>query len=563
MSGTFQTLAPILKLFLREHSRPLLLGALLSAITILAGIGLLGLSGWFITATAFAGLTATMAITFDVFSPSAGIRLLAIGRTAARYGERIVTHEATLRVLASLRERLFRGWARPGAAALLRRRPAKLLFRLTTDIDALDALYLRVLIPAGVAILSALAVGLMLGFLHPLFGSLAAVWLIATGLGIPAMAGRLAVKPSRRRAHAMEALRARTIDLVAGQTDLLMAGRLGAQRAAMREADRRMAQADDALNRIESGTVGAFGLASTLFLTASLLTVTALSKAGAISTPVAVFALLTALAATEPFAALKRGALELGRVLLAARRVAPALAANDPQQAIPAPPEGFAVVLTNVTARHVGAASPALSDLTLSLREGERLALVGTSGAGKSTLLSLLAAELAPEHGTLLCLKATTLTQRTELFQDTLRDNLRLADPAASDETLQEALDAAGLGSTVDALPHRLDTRLGESGIGLSGGQSRRLALARLFLREAPLWLLDEPTDGLDAITAEDVLTRLDDQARRATLVIATHIRREASLADRVAVLQHGRLVATAARGTVEFDTVLAGLRPD
>jgi len=559
-----RTLSPILRLFLKEHGKALTFGALLAAATVLAGIGLLGLSGWFITATAFAGLAAVTAITFDVFAPSAGIRLLAIGRTAARYGERLVTHDATLSVLASLRERLFRGWARPGAAALLRRRPAKLLFRLTADIDALDALYLRVLIPAGVAILSAIAVGLMLGLLDPLFGLVAALWLIATGLAIPVIAGRLALKPSRRRAHAIEALRSRTIDLVAGQTDLLMAGRLAGQRAAVSEADRRLADADDALNRIDSATAAAFGLSSTLILTASLLAVAALSEAGAIGTPAAVFALLTALAATEPFAALRRGALELGRTLIAARRIAPSLAAYDGRQAErPAPPHGMALALTTVTARHAGAARPALSGVTLSVRTGERLAIVGTSGAGKSTLLALIAGELPPESGSCASLTATTLTQRTELFQDTLRGNLTLAAPAATDGALHDALDAAGLRSTVAALPHGLDTRLGEGGAGLSGGQSRRLALARLFLRDTPVWLLDEPTDGLDAATARDVLSRLDAEAHGVTLVIATHIRREAMLADRIAVMDHGRIVAAAMRGTVEFDGILARLRPD
>jgi ATP-binding cassette subfamily C protein CydC len=403
----------------------------------------------------------------------------------------------------------------------------------------------------------------MLGFLHPLFGAVVAGWLIVSGLAIPCVAGRLALKPARRRAHGIEALRARTIDLVAGQTDLLMVGRLGAQRAAIVEADCRLVQADDALNRIDGAATAAFGFAATILLTGSLLAVTALSEAGTISTPVAVLGLLTALAATEPFAALRRGALELGRTLLAARRVTPSLAADEATAQIPSPPEGVDVALTHVFARHPSAARPALCDVTLSIVAGERLALVGASGTGKSTLLSLIAGELAPESGTLLCSKATTLTQRTELFQDTLRDNLRLAASQADDEALRNALAAAGLGPTVEALPNGLDTELGEGGLGLSGGQSRRLALARVFLRDTPLWLVDEPTDGLDAETAFDVLRRLDARARGVTLVIATHIRREANLADRIVVLDRGRVVATVRRGTAEFDDALARLRPD
>jgi ATP-binding cassette subfamily C protein CydC len=563
MSQMIRSLRPILRLFMRQHGGSLLLGALMSFVTVTAGIALLGLSGWFITATSLAGLSAGGAIAFDVFAPSAGIRLLAIGRTAARYGERLITHEATLRVLASLRERLFRGWAMPGAAALLLHRPAKLLFRLTADIDALDSLYLRILVPAGVAVLSALGVGVAFGLMEPLFGLAVGLFLTAVGLGIPLLAGRKALAPARRRAHAIEALRSRVIDLVAGQTDLAMTGRLQAQRIAIGNADYRLMDADDQLNRIESASAFGFSLASTVLLTGTLLAVAALSEAGQITAPVAALGLLVALAAIEPFAALRRGALELGRTALAAARIGPRLA---PEEAIPpvaAPTDGSAFRLDRITVQHPYAHHPALRNITLSLAAGERLALIGASGAGKSTLLALIAGEMAPDGGLLEIKRATLLTQRTELFQDTLRDNLRLADPAATDSKLRDALAAAGLLADVNALPKGLDTRLGEGGLGLSGGQSRRLALARLLLRDTPLWLLDEPTESLDGETARDVMDRLVQRSQGRSLVIATHIRREAAIADRIAILDRGRIIATARRGEPEFDIALDGLRPD
>ncbi|MDL2400394.1 thiol reductant ABC exporter subunit CydC [Rhizobium mayense] len=563
MKRSLSTLLPVVRLFHAERGRGLCLGAALSALAVLAGAGLLGLSGWFITATALAGVSATSAIVFDVFAPSAGIRLLAIGRTAARYGERLVTHDVTLRVLAALRERLFRGWAASGSAADMMRRPAKLLFRLTADIDALDSLYLRVLLPAGVALLSALAIGVALGLMQPIFGILVGLWLVTIGLGIPLIAGRMAMKPGRRRAHAMEALRARVIDLVAGQTDLAMAGRLRAQRVAIDDTDRRLAEADHELNRIENIVNTSFSLASTLLLTATLLTVAALAKHGAIGAPAAAFGLLIAFAATEPFAALRRGALELGRTLLAARRIAPRLATEDVASEIMQPPEAYAFQLQAVSATYEKAWHPAIKSLSLSLAAGERLALVGASGAGKSTLLALLAGEIAPASGTITRLRATTLTQRTELFDDTIRDNLLLADPLASDERLRQALEAAGLLDDIQTLPKKLSARLGEGGAGLSGGQSRRLALARLFLRDTPLWLLDEPTEGLDAETARAVLGEIATNAAGRSLVIATHIRREAAIADRIAMLEHGRITAMARRGEQEFDAILDRLRPD
>lgn len=189
--------------------------------------------------------------------------------------------------------------------------------------------------------------------------------------------------------------------------------------------------------------------------------------------------------------------------------------------------------------------------------------MIGPSGAGKSTLLAILAGELAIERGVVETVPATRLTQRTELFQDSLRDNLRLAAPDADDEMLYAALADAGLLPDVQALPKGLSTRLGEGGSGLSGGQLRRLALARLLLRDTPLWLLDEPTEGLDRETGRDVMHRIADRSRGRSLMIATHIRREAEIADRIVALDDGRIVAMAVAGTPEFEMLLDRLRPD
>jgi ATP-binding cassette subfamily C protein CydC len=563
MSASLSHLKPVIRLFFSSQRRGLLIGAALSATTVAAGIALLGLSGWFITATAIAGISTATVATFDVFAPSAGIRLLALGRTAARYGERLTTHDATLGVLAILRERLFRGWAQAGAATDLMRRPARLLFRLTGDIDALDSLYLRVLVPAGVAVAAAIGTSIALGLMHPLFGLLAGLWLLAAGLGIPLMAGRRAARHARRRTHGIEALRARTIDLVAGQTDLLMAGRLGAQGEAIAAADRYAAAADDRLNRIESGVTIGFGLASTALLTGSLLAVAALSTSGAITPPVAALGVLIAFAAVEPFGALRRGAMELGRTLLAASRIAPRLSVVEATYRNTRPNPGSAAQFAGVCARYDASDKLAAAEITLDLATGERLALIGDSGAGKSTLLALLAAEMIPVEGRVSTLPATLLTQRTELFQDTLRGNLHLAKPDATDDELRTALGAAGLACDVETLPLGLDTPLGEGGMGVSGGQARRLALARLFLRDTPLWLLDEPTEGLDRAVARDVMTRLAEKAEGRSLVIATHIRREAAIADVIAILAGGRIEEVSRRGEAAFEKALNRLRPD
>ncbi|QOF80879.1 thiol reductant ABC exporter subunit CydC [Variovorax sp. 38R] len=563
-SPRWRDLRLVLRPFLATQPRALLLGCLLAAVTVLAGMALLGLSGWFITATALAGLHAATAFTFDVFMPSAGIRLLALGRTGSRYGERLVTHDATFAVLAELRVRLFRGWARPEAARDLLMRPARLLFRLTSDIDALESLYLRLFVPAAAALGAALLAGIVLGFMHVGMGVAIALWLCAIGWGLACLIARRARQPARQRAHAVEALRARAVDLVAGQADLAMAGRLDAQRAALMNADTHLAQADLALNKLEAAAGFAYGSAGTLTLVGVLLAVGALVSEGVIGAPGAALALLIALTATEPFAALRRGALDAGRTWLAVRRLAPRLDPAVEEGARPCRTEQTAAVqVDQLTVIHPGSLVEVLSGVSLHLNAGERVALIGASGAGKSTLLCVIAGDLTPRAGHVQAQLACLLTQRTELFQDSLRDNLRLADPQASDERLWTVLHAAGLDADVRALTTGLDTRLGEGGLGLSGGQSRRLALARLLLRPVPLWLLDEPTEALDAATAHDVLQRLAQQVGPRTLLIATHLRREAALADRLVCMAQGRIVADLRRGTDAFEVALRGLRPD
>ena len=554
-------LNPVLRQLLLAQPGKLIGGALLAALTAVAGMALLGLSGWFITATSIAGLHASTAILFDVFGPSAGIRLLAIGRTGSRYAERLVTHDATFAALAAIRVQLFRGWTRPEAASRLLRQPAKLLFRLTADIDALESLYLRLLVPAFTALCVALLAGVALGVMQWQLGLGLAAWLLVAGGGISWGVAQRARRPAIVRSRAIEKLRSGTIDLVAGQTDLVMAGRIDAQCAALAQIDRSLAQADFALLRLETAAGAAYGVAGSATLAGVLLAVAALVQQQTMSLPLAALALLIALTAVEPFAGLRRGALEAGRMLLAMRRLAPRLDGNE--VALPPFDAAPGLRLEHVSAAHAGSNNAILHDISLHVADGERVALIGPSGAGKSTLLAIAARELAPLSGTVAAPRACLFTQKTELFQDSLRDNLRLADPSASDAQLWAALQSAGLDEEVRAFAGGLDTQLGEGGLGLSGGQARRLALARLFLHESTLWLLDEATEALNAQVAIDVLQRLRARSDGRSLLIATHLRREAALADRLVSLRDGRIVGDARRGTPAFEAALAGLRGD
>lgn len=550
----------MLKLLGRMAPRKLWLGgAALAALTVLMGMALLGLSGWFITATALAGLVPATALVFDVFMPSAGIRLLAVGRTGARYAERLVTHDATLAVLAALRQRLFLSWARPQAARLLLQRPVRLLQRLTSDVDALDNLYLRLLVPAVAALGAALLAALAYGFMRWWLGLLTLAWLLLTGWGIALWHGLRSRKAAVRRAMALEAMRAQTVDLVAGQTELLMAGQLPAQLQQVLHSDARCAGADERLYQSEAAAAKAYGVVSAMTLSASVMLMAWLMEQGRINAAVAALGILLALSALEPFAALRRGAEQAGRTWLALRRLAPALMVDaEAAESLPQPMQTMAVSLQSVRLRQLG-------PVDLNVRQGEHVALIGSSGAGKTSLLHLMAGEQQPDEGVVQARSCSWMTQRTELFQDSLRNNLRLADAKAGDEQLWAALQAAGLRSDVMALPKGLDTMLGEGGLGLSGGQSRRLALARLLLSPDRCWLLDEVCEGLDAVTAADVLQRLAQAAEcgARTLIFATHWQREARLADRIVYLQAGQVRAQALRGTPEFDQLMARLRPD
>lgn len=556
-----KALVTVLRLFLTEKRRMLALGFLLAAFTALAGVALLSLSGWFITATALAGLVPATAFAFDVFAPSAAIRFLALARTAGRYGERLVSHDATLSVLARMRELMFLSFARSRAARLLERNPARVLFRLTLDVDALDGLYLRLAVPVGVALLSALTAMAALAFIDGATGLASGLFLITGGFGVALLAARRAEKQARRRAAALETLRSRTVDLVAGATDLLMAGRMDAQAGAVLAADARLAEADDRLNRVE--TVAGLALSALAPIAGGVLLVALaiLVERGTIGAPGAAFALLLVLAAAEPFTALKRGAVEAGRIVAASRRIAPRLAAEDGMTPHGAPADGAAVRLEAVTASHPGAARPSLIDVSLVIKPGETVALTGPSGAGKSTLMALIAGEIAPRSGRVTTLPATLLTQNAQLFADTLAGNLRLAKPGASDDALQMVLAAAGLATTVRALPDGLDTWLGEGGTGLSGGERRRLALARLLLKDAAILALDEPTEALDAETADDIMARLGAAKAGRTLLIATHSARDAAIASRVIVLGEGRVHGDFRRGEPGFEAAVAALR--
>lgn len=539
--------------------------ALAACLTLMAGIGLLGLSGWFITATAIAGATLSTAIVFDVFRPSAGIRLLALGRTATRYAERLWGHDAILETLASMRVRLFRDWATPRGARALRLEPARLLFRLTGDLDALESVVLRFALPALAAGAACLLTGILAGMLAPAIGLAAFIALSGVGAAVTLRIMRASALTAARRTRLVERMRAATIDLVSGQTPLLMAGQLDAQRYRVLDHDAGIAAADRRLKRMETAAGAVFTALGGIILAATLVIAAHLVSLGHVELPVGVLCTLAVLGAMEPFAALRRGALETGRALLAARRLAPRRDTTASESAgdapAPAPAGGIALRMANVSARHPGSNRVVLHDIDLEVAQGERVALVGASGSGKTTLLALAMGELEPIAGSIRAQRASFLAQSVDLFLDSVRNNLLLADPRASSTQLWSALEAAGLADTIAASGQGLDAWLGEGGLGLSGGQAKRLAIARMLLQRRSLWLLDEPTESLDDDTATHVLQTLDRHGAGRGWLIATHLYRDAVLADRVVLIENGTIAGDWRQGTPGHARALDELR--
>ncbi|RTR06352.1 thiol reductant ABC exporter subunit CydC [Halomonas nitroreducens] len=539
--GWWTTLGPWLRL-LGQHRRRLLAGAGLMLLALLAALGLLALSGWFITATALAGLVlaAGGAATLDVYVPGGGIRAFALTRTVARYLERLYNHDTVLRLLADLRAGMFAVLADLDAAHLARRRASDWLNRLTADIDTLDSLFLRLLAPAAVALVAILALAGFLALWLPAVGATVAGVLGLAWLWLTLGQARLGLAASRRRVDALERLRGRVIEQLQGLAELEAYGSLAAHRRRLEVIEARLAADHRRLGLTAALGNALAGLATGATWLAALWLAARAWQGGVLSGPVMVMMPLAVLALNEALAALPAAFTQAGATRAAAERLN-ALEATRcrPSAAATAPlPEGpLAVALEAVGLRYPGALTPALDGLDLVLAPGERLALYGASGTGKSSVAALLTRQLAPSAGRVrlaglplaevaeadLRRRTACLTQLTELFDDSLAANLRLADPSAGEARLWEVLAVVELAEWAEGLPRGLATRVGEGGRRLSGGQARRLSLARLLLRDPGLVILDEPFAGLDRALAERLAGRLDAWLRGRSVLYLAH----------------------------------------
>lgn len=543
------------RMLLRRHRRRVLLAIALLAATLVAGVGLLGVSGGFLTAAA---LTFGTLGSFNFFTPSAGIRGLTLARIVSRYLEKLVGHDAMLRIARDLRSWFFARALRLTPGQLGRLRTGELLARLMGDIDAVDGLLLRATGPLlALGTVGVLGIGIAT-WLHPPSGAVLAGVALASGLGVPWIVARGRAAEETERARRRAALRARLHELYEGHADLAALGAEAGWLARVDADGRDIAEFERARRRqlanggLWHGLVTAAGLLAIAWVAISATTVGALPPAHA----AALFFIAIGLFEAWAGAGLAWQALTAARASIARLDAVAGAEPSvvDPEGPQPVPASG-ALVFDRVDFAWSSGARPVLSRLDLCIAPGERVAISGDSGAGKSTLTALLLRSAEPGAGAvtfggvdLRAMRAQDwfarigwLPQNAPVFAGPVRDNLALGAPDADDARLWAALAQVRLKNWAERIGG-LDAWVGEAGVTMSAGQARRLALARALLRDARLVVLDEPTEGLDQDTADTLMRELPALLGDRSLLLITHGTLPDGVVDRHLWLRDGRL---------------------
>ena len=505
----------------------------------LCALALLAVSGWFLTGCSLAGVSAVLAEAYDVISPSGAIRALALGRTGFRWGERVVTHDATFRLIGALRVWLFERLVLLSPRQTGNLHAGEVLGRLTKDLDSLDNLYQRLAVPlASALLLLAAAVGfaavLSVGFAVPLlFLSTLSFFILP-----PACwhSGRQ-LAPALVRSQGL--LRRRLLDTLDALDELaLHAPARERQNAAVGRCDTDRLEQQGELLRLGFGFKALIGLAGGLVAWTILGTAALVPPDARLDGPLLVGFVLVVLGLPEFLGALPAMWLELPGTAEAAARLSrvanqtPSPSYVDQSTALP---QNSSLVIRGL--RFFYGDHCVLANLSLEFPEGTHVVLSGPSGGGKTTLVRLLTRFEDPDAGSISLggvvfpsLDETTLrrhiacaAQDPWLFADTVAGNLRLASSEATDEALWEVLAVVGLEATLRAWPEGLSTWVDEGGESLSGGQRRRLVLARALLRQAPITILDEPTEGLDDEAAEELVAAVRSHLAGKTLLWVSH----------------------------------------
>ncbi|STY63263.1 cysteine/glutathione ABC transporter ATP-binding protein/permease CydC [Mannheimia haemolytica] len=552
-----KSLFPFFSLY-QTHFGRLLLGIVLAILGLAASIGLLSLSGWFLAAS----FLAANALVFNFFYPSGGVRGLAIFRTVARYFEKLVTHDATFRVLANLRVSVFKKLIPLSPSGLNRFRNSELLNRLVADVDTLDTLYLNLVSPfvSAVMIIAFMAIGLSFVSV-PLMLIICGTLLVLLAV-IPTVFYRLGLKLGRNAIQSRANYRSQFIEWVQLNAEFLLFGNLNQMSEKLQQTERQWLNAQSKESRL-SGLSNSLIMLSNGILTCVVIYLVSTSiNVPTAKYPEALIALVIfcVMASAEIFSPIGIAFLHLGQVITAAERISE-ITEQQPNVTFGSKAEWQnlsqnqpLVRFENVNFAYYGEHN-VLNNLSLEVLKGQKVAILGKTGSGKSTIFQLLNRNYDPTSGQIwlnnckideysepmLRSKLVTLSQRVHIFSQTLKDNLLMGNAQATDEQMQEVVRKVGLGHLLET--DGLNLWLGEGGRPLSGGEQRRLGLARLLLSSAELVLLDEPTEGLDRETEQQIINLILTYCRDRTLIMITHRQSGLDKFDLVYRMDNGRLV--------------------
>src|SRR5215217_6023839 len=544
--------------FLKAHRLHLSLAILLGVATVVGNVGLLATAAYVISAAALMPLLAALA------GPIYLVRLFGVGRAAARYAERIVSHSLTFKLLADLRTWFYARMEPFAPTRLLRYRTGDLLSRIVKDVDELENVYLRVVSPVVVAAIVSLLTCLFFYVFGPPLAFVSLGFLAVAGVGVPLLVRALTRGLGRRQLKLRAELNSRIVDDIQGVQDLLA---FGQEHDRLRE----ISALNRRLDRVQKRMAFITGLQNALgdlIMNLAMLVILALSiplvAGGELPGVYLAFLALVVLGSFEAVHPLGTAFQFLGRAVRAGERLFEIVDAEpevkDPATPLPIP-QDHKLEFDGVGFRYRDEDRFVLEDISFTLERGRRIAIVGPSGAGKSTLAGLVLRFWNPTEGEISIggrdvrgyaqddVRALigVVSQDTHVFNDTLRANLLLARPEATDDELGTVLAQAQLDKLVQNLPRGLESQLGEQGLKLSGGERQRLSVARALLKESPLLLLDEPTANLDPTTERDLLDAVySSTLDRATLVITHRLVRMERM-DEILILERGRIVE---RGT-------------
>ena len=513
-------------------------GIVLGVAVIAANALLMAISGWFIASMAVSG---SSGVAFNYFFPSAGIRFLAIARSVGRYAERLVSHEATFRILAELRVWLFKRFEPLSPACLERYAGGDVVGRLRADVDALETLYLKIFAPLAVGMISIVAALVFLAWFSPPSAMAMLLFLLLAGIGLPVLVRRLSEEPGRRSALLAAELRTTVTEGLQGVEELILLGAVERQAAAVDDLSAHVITEQERLGRVNGLSLAGMALFAGSGVAAVLLTGSMQVVSHQIPSPNLVMLLLFSAAIFEAAGLLPAALLMLPAARESASRIFELADATIPVPDNPLSrdmPTDSGICFKNVSASYLPG-KPVVRNISLAVPAGGSLVLTGTSGVGKSLLLEILlrfrnyegsitvgGIEIRDMSKETLVGMIAAVPQRPHLFNSTIRDNILLGNPSADEEQLQQALRDSCLDVWVAGLPLGLETAVGINGSAVSGGEARRIALARALLKGTPILLLDEPTEGLDAATEREVVSRLNGRLRASggtTLLVVSH----------------------------------------